>query len=187
MAKIDEGEPLPPVPTYIFDIEMLNGREPEVFCRQPEEDNRREHSGGTPGIGFEGTDDCRQPVPVIEFDYGSISGECDDEQHAYCVTTVEMLIWLQEPLITSRCAPTDNLFKYKYHILLLILCPHALGAPTLAELATRLGTTKQTLGKIVADFKLRYPEVQTSWMKSTNSRADQTEILEGDSRMLYEN
>jgi hypothetical protein len=57
----------------------------------------------------------------------------------------------------------------------------------LAELATRLGTTKQTLGKIVADFKLRYPEVQTSWMKSTNSRADQTEILEGDSRMLYEN
>ena len=169
----DSKRPLKPVHLTIFDPEILTGYEPEVFCRQPHEDERREHPGGAPQIAFEdGCEDERVPTLVVEFDYALIDGEYDQEQRQRCVTATEMLLWLQEPLVTCaiKNSTTPNMLRYKQQVLILILCPAALGNPTVSELAIRLGTTRQTLGKIVKDFKLRYPEVLTNWMKSAEAR-----------------
>jgi hypothetical protein len=154
-------EYLPGEPTYLVAPESLTGHQPEVFCRQPE---RREHAGGTPGVGFE----ANESVQTVEFDYSAVDGDYSDEQRAHAVTATEMLLWLQEPLLPelSFCAAGENMLTLKHHVLLLILCPESLGNPTLTQLAVRLGTSKQTLGKISKDFQLRYPEVQTSWMKN---------------------
>jgi hypothetical protein len=182
-AKTDMGQKPPEGPPIrLFDPETIFGHEPEVFCRQPE-DQRREHGGGSPEIGYEDADETRrQPVMVVEFNYAAVDGEFDEGQRLQCVGMTEMLLWLQEPLVTSGISRsvTDNILRYKYHVLLLMLCPMALGNPTASQLAARLGTSRQMLGKIVADFKLRYPQFITGWMKSQEARHLLREAHAGD-------
>ena len=179
----EHNRPVRPENLTLFNTEILTGYEPEVFCRQPEDD-RCEHSGGAPEIDFvDGVDGERVPTLVVEFDYSSVDGDYDLEQRQHCVTATEMLLWLQEPLITADIlhTKTQNMLRYKQQVLILILCPAALGNPTVSELAIRLGTTRQTLGKIVKDFKMRYPEVVTTWMRSSDDRRllDQTDDSAG--------
>jgi hypothetical protein len=120
------------------------------------------------GSGFE----SGQVVPVIQFDYNAVfadvDGEADQRQHL--VSLLEMLLWLDEPLPAEVSAcPSPNLATYKRKLLQLILSPASLGCPSSSQLSRRLGVSRQFMGKILRDFKTRYPTVSTSWMKTDDA------------------
>ena len=155
-----------------IDIEEIANTPPVTFCQQietdegPDDPQRKEHAGGTPGLAFENG----VPVPVVEFDYDAVCAGVEPYQRYELVGAFEMLNWVDEPFENDRlCVSTAHTREIKLKLLRLIIAPVSLGNPTLGQLAMLCGCSKSFVGKLACDFRDRYGVI-TSWMKSDAAR-----------------
>lgn len=153
--------------------DLYGGEAKPVRCRFR---SRREHQGGTPVRAHEnGTATEVQPFPWQQV-YADLDGEQDRAELdtvAAASAMADMLDWIQEPWRsgTGTEIRTDTMTRCKLMVLRLILRPTSLGnpVPNLEQLGNRCGVTKQTLSKLVCDFRDRFGVV-SPWMASKEAR-----------------
>lgn len=147
--------------------------QPEPRCRfRP----RREHAGGKPNSAFENG----HATEAQPFNWQQVYEDLDGEQDRAELDTIaaasamaDMLDWIQEPWQsgTGTKVNTDKMQRCKLNVLRLILRPTSLGnpPPSLGQLGNRVGVAKQTLSKLVCDFRDRFGVV-SPWMASQEAR-----------------
>jgi hypothetical protein len=128
---------------------------PTYFAREPVDEN----GDSTKMLASEKGWENGEIVNTIEFDYDSITIEegISERQRIEIYATLEMLLWIDEPVLSSTCKMCpDKLRLAKLDCLKLIFAPHMLGNPSYEKFGQLYGVTKQTVGKLVGDFRLRY-------------------------------
>ena len=156
----------------------LFGDEPLLFAAQPlyKPDQRRDHAGGAAPHGWDPEADERVVVPIaepfVQFPFDDVCADEAEDQRRPLVGLLQLILWAHEPLETGfKNISTMKMTHCKFTLLQLFISPMSLGNPTLSQLGARLGTSRQFLGKLVRDFKARYPTLILPWFRTPEACA----------------
>lgn len=156
----------------------LFGDEPLLFASQPPDsvNERRDHAGGAAPHGWDPEADERVVVPIaepfVQFPFDDVCPDEAQDQRRPLVGLLQLILWAHEPLETGfKNISTLKMTHCKFTLLQLFISPMSLGNPTLAQLGARLGTSRQFLGKLVRDFKARYPSLILPWFRTPEACA----------------
>lgn len=110
--------------------------------------------------------------PFVEFPFDNICADEEKDQRRPLVGLIQLILWTHEPLESGfRNISTLKMTHCKFTLLQLFISQMSLGNPTLAQLGARLGTSRQFLGKLVRDFKARYPSLILPWFRTPEACA----------------